>query len=159
MNPRLPRSFYVIAILSGLLLWATHVIGKQQAALDARPLVEDFKADARVEDVRRDPVTIKRRTETTKPDGTKKVVDSERIIGAVASHTETKSESAHKETPVAPAFVPTRYVGAALTPLDWQHPRISAGLTFHGRLDLGGYWDTARRLNDGALGLESRYRW
>lgn len=159
MNPKLPRSFYVIALLSGLLLWATHVIGRQQAIIDAKPLVEDFKADARIENVRRDPVTIKRRTETTKPDGTKKVVDSERIIGAVDSHLETKSESSHKETPIAPSRAPTRYVGAALTPLDWQHPRISGGLTFAGRLDLGAYWDTARRLTDGALGLETRYRW
>jgi len=156
MLPRLPRSAYVIGLLSLLLLWAGKVITVQQTLLDAKPLVEEHKVDARTEDVRRGPVK-KVKTTTTLPDGTKTTTTTT-DSGPVEIHKDVKLEVARKETPVA-VRVPTRYVGASLTPLDWQHPRISAGLTFHGRLDLGAYWDTARRLNDGALGLESRYRW
>lgn len=155
MLPRLPRSAYVIAVLSLLLLWAGKVIVVQQTQLDARPLTEDVKLDARTEDVRRGPVEISRTT-TVAPDGTKTTV-AVRKIAAEERHTAASTESAHKETPV-PVWRPTRYVGASLTPLDWQHPRISAGVTYGGRLDLGVYWDTARRLNDGALGAETRYR-
>ena len=157
MNPKLPRSFYLIALLSALLLWGVNIIGKQQAQLDARPATEDFRADTRTEDVRRGPSVVERHVKIL-PDGTK-TIDSKRSSGAVETHVEAKSEASHKETP-ALVWRPTRYVGAALTPLDWQHPRISAGITTAGgRLDLGAYWDTARRLNDGAIGGEGRLRW
>lgn len=138
----LPRSTYVIAALSVMLLWAGKVITVQQTQLDARPLVEDFKADARVEDVRRAPVTIKRRTETTKPDGTKKVVDSERIIGAVDSHVEATSEVSHKETPAAAPRARTRYVGVGVDPLNYLAlPRLRAGVTVFGAVDVGVAYD------------------
>lgn len=159
MNHKLPRSFYVISLLGLLLLWATHVISVQQAALDARPLVEDFKTDARAEDVRRDPVTVKRHSETTRPDGTKSVVDSERVIGAVESHTENKSESSHKETPIAAPRARTRYVGLGIDPLRYAaFPRLRAGVTVFGALDLGVAYDARFSPTSGAFGLEAAYR-
>ncbi len=56
------------------------------------------------------------------------------------------------------APLPYRYIGVAMTPLDWKHPRASAGFAIGRHFDLGVYWDTARRFNDGALGAEARGR-
>lgn len=59
---------------------------------------------------------------------------------------------------VADAPLPYRYIGVALTPLDWDHPRASAGFAIGRHLDVGIYWDTALRFNDGAVGAEARGR-
>lgn len=137
MRPRLPPSAYVIAALALLLLWAVHVIGKQQAQLDARPLVESFKVDARTEDVRRGPVRISRTT-TTAPDGTK-TTTSTREIAAEERHTEVKTEASYKETPAPLRHTPkTRYVGQGVNPLDYTRQwRGRGGLTVLGALDAG----------------------
>ena len=60
------------------------------------------------------------------------------------------------QVPDAP--LPYRYIGVALTPLDWKHPRVSAGFALGRNLDVGAYWDAARRFYDGALGAEARGR-
>lgn len=74
--------------------------------------------------------------------------------------TDKAKEAERVEIPprVPDAPLPYRYVGVALQPLDWQHPRVSAGFAVGRHLDLGAYWDSARRLNDGALGAEARGR-
>lgn len=157
MAHKLPPSFYAITTLSLLLLWATHVIGAQQAQLDARPLVEDFKTDARTEDVRRGPVKISRTT-TTAPDGTKTVV-AVREIAAEERHVEVKNEASHRETPVAAPRARTRYVGVGVDPLNYARlPRLRAGVTVFGALDLGVAYDARFAPTSGAFGLEAAYR-
>lgn len=117
-----------------------------QTQLDAKPEIEDTKKVNK----KKGPSHTETFTKIN-PDGSKEIrkVKDE-------GPSETNSETTHKETPVV--RLPTRYVGVALSPLDYQRPRVSVGITVHGRLDLGGYWDTKRRLDDGALGLEARYR-
>lgn len=133
-------------------------IGHMQAQLDAKPLVEDFKVDARTEDVRRGQVTVRRHTEI-KPDGTK-TVDSERVQGAVESHSEAKTETSHKEIPNGLLARPrTRYVGLGVDPLDYARlPRMRAGLTLWERVDAGLAYDARRPILGGALTLEAAYR-
>ena len=107
LHPPLPRSaLVVIAIMGGLIYMSGQEIARLRAVVDAKPLVEDFKVDDRTETVRRGPVTLKRHTETTAPDGTKKVVESTREIGPVETKLEAKTETGHKETPplTAPKF-------------------------------------------------------
>ena len=73
--------------------------------------------------------------------------------------TDKAKESERVEVPPQlPAYVPYRYIGLSLTPLDWKRPRVSAGFALGRNLDAGAYWDSSRRLNDGALGAEARAR-
>lgn len=125
-------------ILAVLLVAAGRRIVQLQAALDAKPLVTDFKSDDRTEDVRRGPVKISRTT-TTEPDG-RKVVVQVREVAAEERHTEDKTATIHQETPVqAPGGrARTRYVGLGINPLDYAHQgRLRAGVTLFGAFDAG----------------------
>lgn len=85
-------------------------------------------------------------------------VERETLEGAQESH----ASSSRHEKPVGPEpAAKTLYAGVALGPLAYQKPRFSAGVTLADRLDLGGYWDSRRALNDGAVGVETRlrFRW
>jgi hypothetical protein len=127
--------------------------------LAARPAIEDYKVDARTEDVRRGPVRISRKT-VIAPDGTK-TIESTRDIGAIDSHTATTSEVSHKETPVgeSPARARTRYVGLGIDPLRYAAmPRLRAGVTVLGAFDVGVAYDPRFSPVNGAVGLELAYR-
>ena len=100
--------------------------------------------------------------------GAVKVVKVKAPDGTVTTTTDrapetvtTDKEREKERVEVHPQFnasVPYRYIGLSVTPLDWKHPRVSAGFALGRNLDAGAYWDTARRLNDGALGAEARGR-
>lgn len=60
--------------------------------------------------------------------------------------------------PAVPQAIPYRYIGLSLTPTDWRHPRVSAGFAIGRHLDAGAYWDSSRRIDDGAVGAETRAR-
>jgi hypothetical protein len=165
MIPLLPRKgegrhVVVIVILGGLLMMAGQEVLRLRSLLAARPVVEDYKTDARTEDVRRGPVTRKRKT-VIAPDGTK-TTESELTIGAIDSHIEAKSESTHKETPVGGPLARagrTRYVGLGIDPLRYAAmPRLRAGVTILGAFDVGVAYDSRFSPTNGAAGLELAYR-
>lgn len=133
----------VIALLLALFLNERRKVAMRDAIIAARPAVEE-----RVQLVRTEAPA---RVVTKYLEG--KVV--ERVIERGERRTETVKE--HSERPACPAErrAPTRYVGVALAPDAWQKPRISGGLTFADRVDLGGYYDSRYS----ALGVETRYRW
>lgn len=142
------------------------LLTRAQTQLDAKPVVEDFKVDARTEDVRRGTVAIKRKS-VTEPDGTK-TVESERIIGPVESHTTSNAESSRRETPIGLLARPrTRYAGLSVPIAAFAQPRlarptVSLGLTIWGAWDGGLGIDTAKMAKPTdlpeALRLETRYR-
>lgn len=131
-----------LALLCALFMNERRKVAVRDAIIAARPAVEDRVQLVRVEA----PVKVV----TKYLEG--KVV--ERVIERGERRTETVKE--HSERPVClpERRAPTRYVGVALAPDAWQKPRISGGLTFADRLDVGGYFDS----HYSALGLESRYR-
>lgn len=145
-------------LLLALLLSLMAIVRQQHgtiAALRGRPSVElkDRIVEKRV--VVRGPVRIIKDL-VKAPDGT---ITTRTTIDR-AAETVTSDKDREKERIEAPPQVldalPYRYIGLAATPADYRHPRISAGIALGRHLDVGGYWDSARRLNDGALGAEAR---
>lgn len=126
-------------------------------ALRSRPAVEfrDRVVEKRV--VLRGPVRVVKEV-VKAPDGT----ETTRTVTDRSPETVTTDKDREKERTETPPQVasvnPYRYIGLALTPLDWKRPRVSAGFTLWRHVDAGAYWDTSRRLNDGALGAEARAR-
>ncbi len=140
--PLIPHKDSLLAVtilILGLYCWRAGLeIESLKAALDARPELLATHIDARTEDVRRGPVTVKRKT-TTLPDGTK-TTESERTIGPVESHIATKTEDTRKETPVAApvARARTRYGGLGVNPLAYTREwRGRGGVNVLGFLDAG----------------------
>ena len=159
MNHKLPSSAYIIAVLSLLVLWGVNVIGKQQAALDARPATTDWRVDDRTEDVRRGPSETTRRVVFDAVTGKKISSETVKKTGPVESHTEIASEAKHTETPVPAARSRSRYVGVGIDPLDYARlPRLRAGMTVFSVLDLGVAYDSRFAPTSGAFGLEAAYR-
>ncbi len=152
------RLVLALVVMGGGLMMAGRQIVALNERLAAKPEIFDAYIDDRTEDVRRGPVTIKRKSVTT-PDGTK-TVESERVIGPVETHTTSKTETEHKETPIGPAETKrTRYVGVGIDPLDYARlPRFRAGVTFLGRLDVGAAYDGRFKPRDGAFQIETSYR-
>ena len=95
----MPHSRKLLVLLCALLALAGPEIVRLRAIIDAKPLVEMTKVDARTEDVRRGPVKISRTT-ITAPDGTK-TTTSVREIKSEKRHSEVRIEEARKETPIA----------------------------------------------------------
>lgn len=148
-------------VLLLLLLSAMALVRQQHgtiAALRARPTVafRDRIVEKRV--VVRGPVRIVKDV-VKAPDGT---ITTRTVTDKAPETTSTDKDKVAEriETPpqVLDAPVPYRYIGVALAPLNWQHPRVSAGFALGRHLDLGAYWDSARQLTDGALGAEARGR-
>lgn len=127
-------------IAVGLLAWNLRL----HERLAAKPMVQDRVVTKTVQG----PTRVEVRT-IIKPGGEKIV---ERVRTVESKTTERASE--HVEVPACPR-VPTRYAGVGVTPGYWTRPRLSAGLTFGGRLDAGAFYDARYE----ALGLEARYRW
>lgn len=128
----------VVAV--GLFAWNLRL----HERLAAKPLVQDRVVTRTVQG----PTRVEVRT-ITKPGGEKIV---ERVRTVESKVTDRASE--HTETPACPR-VPTRYAGLGVSPGYWTRPRLSAGLTFGGRVDAGAFYDMRYE----ALGLEGRYRW
>jgi hypothetical protein len=151
------RELILVVALVGLLAMA-----KRQhetiTALRARPAVKfrDRIVEKRV--VVKGPVRIVKEV-VKAPDGTETTrTTTDRAVETVNVDKDSEKERVEVPPQVPDAPLPYRYIGVALTPLDWKHPRASAGFAIGRHLDLGVYWDTARRFNDGAVGAEARGR-
>lgn len=128
------------------------------AALRARPAVEirDRIVEKRV--VVRGPVRIIKEV-VKAPDGTETTrTTTDRAAETVSTDKDREKERVEVPPQIPDAPLPYRYIGVALTPLEWKHPRVSAGFAVGRHLDLGAYWDSSRRIDDGALGAEARGR-
>lgn len=136
----------VIAVLA-FAVWALRAeLRTDKVALAARPAVETHVVTRTVQG----PERI-----------VEKVVKGDVVERTVYKDPVTTVTEASRDTHPAcpdPLRPPTRYVGAGWSPLDERRPRIRAGGTLFGRLDLGGYYDTAKTPAQGALGIEAAYR-
>jgi hypothetical protein len=132
-------------------------IASLEALLAAKPLVESSRKEEKAKDVKRGPSKTTTKTTFDPNTGKKLAVEKVKESGASEEHTASKSEEARKETPICPQphHAPTRYIGVAAGLDEWKKPRISGGLTFAERLDVGAYYDSRYS----AAGAESRYRW
>lgn len=133
----------VIVFLAALFLNERGKVATRDAIIAARPAVEERTHIVRVE--------APAKVITKYLEG--KVV--ERTIERGERRTETGSERSERPACPAERRAPTRYIGVALAPDAWQKPRVSGGLTFAERLDLGAYYDSRYS----ATGVETRYRW
>jgi hypothetical protein len=126
-------------------------------ALRARPTVEfrDRVVERRV--VVRGPVRVVKSV-VKAPDGTITTNTTTDKAPETTSVDKAKEAERVETPPQAPNRVQYRYVGLSLAPTDWRRPRVSLGVSLGRNLDVGAYWDTARRLSDGAVGAEGRAR-
>lgn len=150
------RDLILVIALVGLL-----ALSKRQhetiTALRARPTVEFRDRIVEKRMVVRGPVRIVKDV-VKAPDGTittRTTTDK----GIETTNVDKAKDSERTETPpqVLDA-IPYRYIGLSAAPEDWKHPRVSAGFALGRHLDAGAYWDSARRINDGAFGAEVRGR-
>ena len=128
---------------------------RQHEALQARPRVEFVERVVEKRVIVRGPVRIIKDV-VKAPDGT----ITTRTTTDRSAETVTSDKARDTERTEAPAAAasPGRYVGLSVNPLDWKRPRIGAGLAIGAHLDMGAYWDSTRKLNDGAIGAETRIR-
>lgn len=152
-----------LLIIAVMLLYCAGVkIGALKAALAARPAVDARTDSHTVKGPTLTKEKIRRYTRPPAPDAPPnspgvavEEIDREILEGGE----ETTASRSLRETPVGPEpAAKTGYIGLALDPFEYRKPRFSAGVTLADRLDLGGYWDSRRALNDGAVGVESRLR-
>ena len=149
----------LLVLLVAVVLLAAVAKRQQEtiAALRARPAVEfrDRVVEKRV--VVRGPVRVVKEV-VKAPDGTETTRTTTDRAGETVTTDKDREKERTETPPQVAAAVPYRYIGLALTPLDWKRPRISAGFALGRNLDAGAYWDSSRRLKDGALGAEARAR-
>ncbi len=161
LSPKSAEGRLVLAViaLGVLLALAGRRIVQLDAELAARPEVMDGTVDHRTEDVRRGPVKITRSV-VTAPDGTR-TVNSVREESPVEISKTTVLENTHKEIPwdAGEPRNRTRYVGIGVDPLNYARiPRLRAGLTFLGSIDVGVAYDARFSPVSGAFSLEAAYR-
>ena len=150
----LPKSlderFLLACVVLGLMLAAAGAkILRLQEQLAARPAVEEHQATRVVTGPTR---TVYRTI--TAPGGTV-TVEKERTVESRVVETVRD----HSETPVALPHNRTRYVGLGIDPLRYAAlPRLRAGVTFFGAVDLGVSYDARFSPTGGAFGVEAAYR-
>jgi len=145
------RDLILVIAVVGLVALAK----RQHEALQRRPQVEFVERVVEKRVIVRGPVRIIKDV-VKAPDGT----ITTRTTTDRAAETVTSDKARDTERTEAPAAsaAPSRYVGLSANPLDWKRPRIGAGLALGAHLDVGAYWDSTRKLDDGAIGAETRIR-
>lgn len=141
----------VLALLFASWLRRGEKIAVLEAQLAAKPRVEFRDRVVEHKVVVKGPTHV---VTVQAPDGTK-TTTVDRAPETISSDKDRDTQRV--ETPICPApyRAKTRYAGVALAPDAWDRPRLSLGLTFADRVDVGGYFDTRYS----AFGLESRFRW
>ena len=147
-------------LLSALVVHLYTRVLKLSVKPEIQSEVKVSKTEAKVKNVKRGPAeTFKKKTTT--PDGTV-IVETTKRLESEETFEDAKGtfDSLEKKSEV-PVFAPAnkrRYVGIAVNPLNHTRPRVSVGLNFFGRLDLGVYYDSQYKFDKGAFGLETRFR-